>query len=77
MISQLMAGRLLKAFYSAAVAFLGALSTILVGSATFADVTEGQWTTLTLTALLAFGGTFGLSTWAGPSHGTTSGGTTG
>jgi hypothetical protein len=72
MITQQMAGRLLKAVYSAAVSFLGALSTILVGSATFADVTEGQWTTITLTALLAFGGTFGLSTWAGPTHGTSS-----
>jgi hypothetical protein len=61
-----MAGKLLKGAYSAAVAVLGALSTVLTGSHTFTDVTAGQWVTMALAGLVAFGGTFGLSTWAGP-----------
>jgi len=64
--SQQMAGRVLKGLYSAAVAFLSGLAAILTGRLGFADVTAGQWVTVTLAALLAFGGTYGLSGWAGP-----------
>jgi len=66
--NQLLAGKLLKGLYSAAVAVLGALSTVLTGSHTFSDVTAGQWVTMALAGLVAFGGTFGLSTWAGPKN---------
>lgn len=65
--TQKMAGQLLKAFYSAAVAFLGSLSAILTGSTTFGSMTGGQWVAIALAALVAFGGTYGLSGWAGPS----------
>lgn len=61
-----MAGRVLKGLYAALVAFLGGLAAILTGATTFTNVTAGQWVTVTLSAVLAFGGTFGLSTWAGP-----------
>ena len=74
MLSQDVAGKVVKALYSAAVAFLGGLSAILTGSASFIDVTAGQWVTLSLSALLAGGGTFGLAPWAGP-KGTGDGGT--
>jgi hypothetical protein len=71
MISQKLAGQLIKGLYSAVVAFLGGLSTILVGSTTFSDVESGQWVALAFAAVIAFGGTLGLSGWAGPVVGTT------
>lgn len=67
--SQKTAGKILKGIYSAAIAALGMLSTILVGKASFGDVTSGQWVTILLFSLTAFGGTFGLSAWAGPTNG--------
>lgn len=68
-IGQKNSGKILKGLYSAAVACLGMLSTILVGKASFGDVTSGQWVTIMLFSLTAFGGTFGLSAWAGPTNG--------
>ena len=65
--SQHLAGKILKALYSAAVAFLGMLTMVLVGSSTFGDITDGQWVAAILFALTAAGGTFGLAGWAGPS----------
>ena len=64
--SQKLAGQLLKGIYSAVVAFLGSLSAILAGLATFTDVKPGQWVTIALASVVAFGGTFGLSGWSGP-----------
>ena len=64
--SQQLAGKILKALYSAAVAFLGMLTMVLVGSATFSDITDGQWVAAILFALTAAGGTFGLAGWSGP-----------
>lgn len=64
--SQNLAGKILKALYSAAVAFLGMLTMVLVGSATFGDITDGQWVAAILFALTAAGGTFGLAGWSGP-----------
>jgi hypothetical protein len=69
--SQKLAGQLIKGLYSAAVAFLGGLSTILVGATTFSDVQPGQWVALAFASVIAFGGTLGLSGWAGPTVGTT------
>ena len=65
-ISQKLAGQLIKGLYSAAVSFLGGLSTLLVGSLTLGDVKQGQWVALVFAALIAFGGTVGLSAWPGP-----------
>ena len=70
MISQKLTGQIIKGLYSAAVAFLGGLSTVLVGSTTFSDVQPGQWVALAFASVIAFGGTLGLSTWAGPATGT-------
>ena len=64
--SQKVAGKILKAIYSGGVAFLGMLSMVLVGSNTFASITDGQWVTAALFGLTAAGGTFGLAGWAGP-----------
>ena len=58
--------KVLKAVYSGAVAFLGMLSVILVGNTSFGDMTAGQWVTVSLFALTAAGGTFGLAGWSGP-----------
>jgi len=68
-IGQKTAGKILKGLYSAAVAFLGSLATVLTGSATFSNVTAGQWVSASLFALVAFGGTFGLAAWSGPANG--------
>jgi len=42
------------------------LSTILVGTTTFTDITAGQWVTIALFAVVSFGGVFGLAGWSGP-----------
>lgn len=54
-------GTALKAFYAAAVAALSGLVTVLVGDVGFTDVTAGQWVTIALAALVAFGGVYGLT----------------
>ena len=49
-----------KAIYATVVAGLGALATVLVGDSDFGDVTDGQWVTIVLAALVAGGGVFGI-----------------
>lgn len=49
-----------KAIYSGAVAGLGALGTVLVGDDTFSRVTDGQWVTIVLAALVSGGGVYGI-----------------
>lgn len=51
----------LKAFYAALIAALSGLVTVLVGDMGFGDLTAGQWVTIALAALVAFGGTYGIS----------------
>jgi len=48
-----------KAVYAAAVGFLGQLAIVLVGDTTFGEISNGQWVTAFLFALLAFGGIMG------------------
>jgi hypothetical protein len=69
MLTQRSAGRLLKGVYSAAVAVLGALAAILTGSVSFSDLTDSQIVAVVFAGVVAFGGTFGLSTWPGPTAG--------
>lgn len=64
-----MAGRIAKGVYSAAIAFLGSLGAVLSGADGFSAVTASQWVWIASTTLVAAGGTFGLSTWTGPSSG--------
>lgn len=66
MIGQKTAGKLLKAAYAGLLTFLSGLSTLLVGSTTFAAVTDGQWVTLSAWTLAAIGSVYGLAGWAGP-----------
>jgi hypothetical protein len=66
MIGQRTAGKIVKAIYAAALAFLSGLSTVLTGSASFTAVTDGQWVVLTAWTLAAAGSVFGLAGWAGP-----------
>ena len=49
-----------KAIYEGAVAGLGALAAVLVDGSDFGDVTAGQWVTIVLATLVAFGGVLGL-----------------
>ncbi len=49
----------IKALYAAAVGFLGQLAIVLVGDVTFAEISNGQWVTAFLFALIAFGGVLG------------------
>lgn len=51
----------LKAFYAAAAAALSGLAAILVGNATFSDITAGQWVTIAVAALAAFGAVWGVT----------------
>lgn len=50
-----------KAIYAAVVAALSGLVTVLVGDASFSSLTAGQWITIALAALIAFGGTYGIT----------------
>ena len=67
--SQMLAGKILKAAYSAAMAFLGALATVLGDNTTLSTLTAGQWVTIAAFTLGAAGGTFGLASWPGPNIG--------
>lgn len=49
-----------KAIYAGAIAGLGSLVTVLVGDASLGDVTDGQWATIVLAALIAAGGVYGI-----------------
>lgn len=50
------------ALYSAVLAFLSSLLTALGGAETgFASITDGQWLTSIVSALVAFGGAAGLT----------------
>lgn len=49
-----------KAVYAAAIAGLGSLGAVLVGNASFGDVTAGQWVAIVLAALIAGGGVYGI-----------------
>lgn len=51
----------LKATYAAVVAALSGLVTVLVGNTSFSDLKAGQWVTIALAALVAFGGVYGIS----------------
>jgi hypothetical protein len=53
-------GQSLRAFFAAVVAALSGLVTVLVGDANFGDLTAGQWVTIALAAVVAFGGVWGL-----------------
>ena len=67
--SQMVVGKILKAAYSGAMAFLGSLATVLGDDTTISHLTAGQWVTIAAFTLGAVGGTYGLAGWAGPSVG--------
>lgn len=50
-----------KAVYAAFVAALSGLVAVLVGDANLGDVTDAQWLTILLAAVLAFGGVYGIT----------------
>lgn len=50
-----------KAVFAGVLAFLGSIATVLVGDAGFSDVTDGQWVTAAVAALVAFGAVFGVT----------------
>jgi hypothetical protein len=66
-ISQQTAGKVLKGVYSAGIAFCASLGAVLVGNEPLSGVTAGQWVLIAGASLAAFGGTFGLASWSGPS----------
>lgn len=49
-----------KAIYAAIVAGLGALAAVLVGDVGLGDLSDGQWVTVVLAALVAGGGVAGI-----------------
>lgn len=49
-----------KATYAAVVAGLGSIATVLVNDASLGDLTDGQWITAALVALVAGGGVYGI-----------------
>lgn len=50
-----------KAVYAFVVAGLGSLVVVLVGDSTFSAITDGQWVSSLLVALVAGGGVYGVS----------------
>lgn len=55
-----MVAKYAKAFYGAAVASLSAIAAVLVDNASISDLTDGQWVTVVLAGLIAFGGIAGI-----------------
>lgn len=53
-------GQIAKAIYATIVAALGSLASIMVGDVGFGDVTDGQWVSVVVVALVAGGGTYGI-----------------
>ena len=51
----------LRAIYAGIIAALSGLITVLVGDVGFDDLSAGQWVTIALAALIAFGGVYGIS----------------
>ena len=49
-----------KAIYAFVIAGLGAIATVLVDNASIGDLTDGQWVTAALAALVAGGGVFAV-----------------
>lgn len=49
-----------KAIYAFVVAGLGSIVTVLVDDASIGDLTDGQWASAILVALVAGGGVYGL-----------------
>ncbi len=47
-----------KATYALVVAFLGSIATVLVDDAGLGDLTDGQWITAALAAIVAAGGVY-------------------
>lgn len=54
-------GQALKAVYASAVASLSGLVTVLVGNTGIGELTDGQWVTIALAAVVAFGGVYGIT----------------
>ena len=50
-----------KAIFATVISALGSLAAVLVGDAGLGDLTSGQWVTVVLAALIAGGGTYGIS----------------
>ncbi len=51
----------LKAVYAGVAAGLSGLGTVLVGNTTISDVTAGQWVSIAVFALGAFGAVYGVT----------------
>ena len=54
-------GKVGKALYVFIIAFLGALTTVMVGDVGFGDITDGQWVSAVLTGLIAASGMLGIT----------------
>lgn len=52
--------KIAKAIFAALVAGLGSLAAVMVGDVGFANVSDGQWVTIVLAALVAGGGVYGI-----------------
>jgi len=55
------AAKAAKAIYATVVAFLSAIGVVLVGDASFSDITSGQWVAAILASVLAGGGVYGIT----------------
>lgn len=57
-----------KALYAGVVAGLGALAAVLIGDVGISDLSDGQWVTVVLAALVAGGGVAGIKNADAPSE---------
>jgi hypothetical protein len=53
-------GQFGKAAFGGLVTFGGALTTVMVGTVGFGDITDGQWVSSILAGLVAAGGVYGI-----------------
>lgn len=53
-------GQFGKATYAAVLAFVGSLTTVMIGDVGFGDVSDGQWLSAILFGLVAAGGVYGI-----------------
>jgi hypothetical protein len=54
-------GKALKAVFAAVVAFLSGLVAVLSGNTGFGDLKAGQWVSIALSTVIAFGGVYGIT----------------
>ena len=54
-------GKVAKAIFAGIVGFVSPLVVVMVGDASFGDITDGQWLASVLAAVIGAGGVYGIT----------------